>query len=316
MRILVIPLDGSALALQAVPYAVRIAAQGDRQLVLIRAVAPTSRWSGSPPCPTKQAAVAELDALADRLRADGLSVEARVVEGDAVSEIVTAACPSACELIVMSSHGRGGVGRSIYGSVADGVVRQASVPVLIVPSIGPREWPPDATFPILVPLDGSPLAESALRPATELADTLNASLHLLRVVWPPHHAAYEYLIGDPDDSGLIPEATAYLEQVATRIGKVSRRVDVQAMIGLPPTAIPYVATKIGAGAIAMATHGRGGFSRAFLGSVATATLQRADVPVLVVNAVQTRAREQGAHRPVEDRTSVTPEASGERVESK
>ena len=284
MTAVMLPLDGSALALRAVPYAVRIAAQGDRQLVLIRAVAPTGSWSGSTPCPPMLTAVAELDALADQLRAGGLSVEARVVEGDAVTAIVTAARPSACGFVVMSSHGHGGVGRSIYGSVADGVMRHARVPVLIVPPIGLREWPPDATFPILVPLDGSPLSELALRPASELAAVLGASLQLLRVVWPPHHAAYEYLIGDPDDSSLIPEATAYLEEVATRIGKAGWRVDVHAMIGLPPITIPYVARKSGVGAIAMATHGRGGFSRALLGSVATATLQRTDIPVLLVNA--------------------------------
>jgi nucleotide-binding universal stress UspA family protein len=282
MRSVLLPLDGSALALRAVPYAARIAKLSGCPLVLVRAVAPSgNRFVPRTEAPRLRAR-GELEVLAERLRGDGLAVEARVVAADAVTAIVDTACPIGVGIIVMSSHGRGGPGRSLYGSVADGVIRRARVPVLIVPPFAATDWRHDAPSPILVPLDGSPLAESALRPASELADVLGASLHLLRVVWPPHHAAYEYLIGDPDDSALIPEATTYLEEVAAHLGTPGRQVEVQATIGLPQLTIAHVAAKTGAGVIAMATHGRGGLRRALLGSIAIATLQRTEVPVLLV----------------------------------
>ena len=224
MRSVLLPLDGSALALRAVPFAARVAKQGERPLILIRAVASSSGPSVTTPDASRLEARDELDVLANRLRDDGLAVEARVVDEDPATAIVNAACPTSVGIIVMSSHGRGGLSRSLYRSFADTVIRRARVPVLIVSPMSHREWRHDAPFPILVPLDGSPLAEAALPPASEIADTLGASLHLLRVVWPPHHAAYEYLIGDPDDSTLIPEATAYLENMAARLRRPSDRL--------------------------------------------------------------------------------------------
>src|SRR5688500_7496058 len=133
MRSVLLPLDGSALALRAVPYAASVAKLGDCPLILVRAVASSSGPFVPTPDVPKRQALGELDELANRLRRDGLAVEARVVDEDPATAIVSAACPSSVGIIVMSSHGRGGLSRSLYGSVADSVIRRARVPVLIVP---------------------------------------------------------------------------------------------------------------------------------------------------------------------------------------
>ena len=149
--------------------------------------------------------------------------------------IVATAAELGVDLIVMSTHGRGGLGRLYYGSVADEVLRGSPVPVLLVHASS-RIVPPAASGSrVVVPLDGSAFGEVAIEQAVDLARTVAADLVLLRVVEPLSGAAY----GDP--SG---------------------------------------------GLIAMATHGRTGVARFALGSVATAVLQQATVPVLLVRPGQ------------------------------
>jgi nucleotide-binding universal stress UspA family protein len=106
------------------------------------------------------------------------------------------------DLVAMSTHGRSGVGRWLYGSVADYVLRHSAAPVLLVPAQCERTWlgaPGGAIAAsprrVLLPLDGSRRAEAALGPASTLAATLGARLHLVRVVPPPLYA-YGQAIAD------------------------------------------------------------------------------------------------------------------------
>ena len=115
----------------------------------------------------KREAQEALDAVAAALAADGLNVTTRVVDRQAESAILEATADEDVSLVVMSTHGRGGLGRFIYGSVADTVLRHAPVPVLTVPPHGLDAWPPDQQIKILVPLDGSDLSKAALAPACD-----------------------------------------------------------------------------------------------------------------------------------------------------
>jgi nucleotide-binding universal stress UspA family protein len=236
------------------------------------------------------AAIAEADAdlaaAARTLRSEGLSVEARVCYGSPAPAIVDEARLGQADLIVMSTHGRGGVGRWIYGSVADGVLRQAETPVLVVPPAADPAWSRTGDARVLVPLDGSALADEALGPAAALAVALGATLVLVRVVEP---LSYGYLYGQPylpttelDFAETKRTAEDDLAALAQRLRAQGHRVATRVEVGPPVQTLAWIAADEGVAAIAMATHGRGGLARLVMGSVATGLLQRAELPVLLV----------------------------------
>lgn len=294
LKTLLVPLDGSALAERAVPFAARLSRETGARLVLVRAAPEAGLWlleladlaeqEAAPPQLTeRERAEAELAEVAGRLQAEGLQVETRVIEDDAVHAIQQVAGEIAADLIVMSTHGRSGLGRWIYGSVADRIMRRAEVPVLLVPAGSEGRWEAGQPCRVLVALDGSDLAREALGPASELARALSAELLLVRVVAPPSYvypSAYPYL--DQQLQAELAEAERYLEGVATELRAQGLAVARCVAVGSPASTIVGVAREQRADLIAMATHSRGGLARLVMGSVATGTVQRAEVPVLLV----------------------------------
>lgn len=138
---------------------------------------------------------------------------------------------------------------------------------------------------VLVPLDGSPLAEAVLPFAEKLAGPVDSELLLLRVVEPLAPAAALAAAGVPAPDELFlrqVEARRYLDEVARRLGDKGLRV--RTLLGHGPAAseIVAVAKAERADLIAMSTHGRGGLGRLLFGSVAEAVLRAAPVPVLMV----------------------------------
>jgi nucleotide-binding universal stress UspA family protein len=140
---------------------------------------------------------------------------------------------------------------------------------------------------ILVPLDGSALAEQALYAARRLADARGAGLVLLTV------------LPSLDESALVEEAAAirrheaqqpdvvgaartYLAGVARQVEEARVPVQTRIVYGHPAEAILRFAAQEHAGVIAMATHGRSGLQRLWLGSVTLKVVQRAEIPVLVI----------------------------------
>jgi len=137
----VIPLDGSELAEAILPFAEKIAGPLDAEVVLVRSVEPVAPGealasAGLVPPDTLSLREAEaheyLAAVASRLSAKGLRVRTAVRIGFAATEIVATAVSTGCDLIAMSTHGRSGLRRVLFGSVAESVLRTASVPVLMV----------------------------------------------------------------------------------------------------------------------------------------------------------------------------------------
>ena len=224
--------------------------------------------------------------------------------------ICSAAEDEQAGLIVMSTHGRSGLGRWVYGSVADSVLRQAEVPVMLIRSQADHDRPKDRTMRILVPLDGCDLAEEALGTAAQLATILNAELHLVRVVegpgYPLSDEGHSFLPFDEDAE--LSDARAYLQGHADRLRADDTTASMQAIVGQPSTTVPEVARCIGADLIVMATHGRSALSRRMLGSVAIATIQRAAMPVLLV-------RPQAAQEAARGRTAPTDPVFGEPMRS-
>jgi nucleotide-binding universal stress UspA family protein len=292
LRTLLVPLDGSVLAEQALPYASGLACAAGARLLLVRAtlahpVAGVDEADAR--AATVERAEVELGGVAERLKHEGLAVEPVVYYAEAADAILEAARERQADLIVMSTLGRTGLGRWIYGSVANRVLQRAEVPLLLVPASGDRAWAAEGPRCILVPLDGSTLAEEALAPAQSLADLGHADLLLVRVVEPvapiePHGG---YLPPLHDESEL-NTARQYLEHVASMLRSGGRSVSVQVVEGSPAAQISAVARERQVDLIAMATHGRGSVAQLVMGSVAAEVLRQASSPLLVVRPTAVR----------------------------
>jgi len=135
---IMVPLDGSPLAEQALPHALALARAFDAALELV-AVVPPGVVEGGPEYAVyldRDSEVHEdeayLQAMQSQVAADGLQAHIRVRRGDVAAELLHHAEEARADLIVMSTHGRSGLGRWVYGSIADRVLRHAPVPVLLV----------------------------------------------------------------------------------------------------------------------------------------------------------------------------------------
>lgn len=135
---ILLPLDTSELAEQALPHAAELARRFDAELELLTVVrasredslevhAPEDEWD-----PRALEAQEYLDGVAGRLSQDDLSVRTAIRRGDVAEEIMAHSKESDFDLIVMCTHGRSGLGRWVYGSITDRTLRYADVPVLLV----------------------------------------------------------------------------------------------------------------------------------------------------------------------------------------
>jgi nucleotide-binding universal stress UspA family protein len=204
-------------------------------------------------------------------------------------EIVEEAARIGADLIVMATHGRGAIKRIWLGSVADHVVRHATVPILL---IRPQEPGAPAAEPeirgILVPLDLSELSRTILDPVIEFARLTGAPVTLLYVLerfYQTMEPGVPYPI--PQDPGIAElqraSAARLLEEAATSLRKH----------GIPVTTRVVIASQAAAGVldtlaergqdlVALATHGTGGIRRLVVGSVADHVIRGASKPVLIV----------------------------------
>ncbi len=238
--------DGSPSAERAVPVAAALA-RVTRATVEVLSVAavdpgePPESRGGERGLPAAQTAA---NAVARVLRAVGIPAEAMAVVDEPAEGIVRFAQARGVRLIVMATHGRGGLGRWLHGSDAEAVVRRSSIPVVLVRAQedGAALQPPDGTPTILVPLDGSALAETALPPARRLAELSGGRLLLLQVVPVPVVDATSANVSGADlDVALLVDAereaaTAYLASRAAALGD-GVAVDMAVKIGQAADAI-------------------------------------------------------------------------------
>ena len=193
-----VPLDGSAEAKRN-PLAQRLLPQGGtlllftavptlEQLVTNEPALTESHWALHPAQDAARlvdvdTAEESLKHIAERASDARLSWAVQLSEGDPAAEILRAIEQQGVDLVVMTTHGRGSVGRVVFGSVADRVARTSPVPVLLVRPGVPAAAPEAVGIGrLLVPLDGSELAETALPIAAELAQRLAIPIHLLRAI--------------------------------------------------------------------------------------------------------------------------------------
>jgi len=309
---LVVPLDGSTLAERALPYAEALARRAQARMILLRAV------GGNEQDATAALSEAEgyLRSVGDALVARGVEVDISAPVGDAVERIVAEGEARNASLLVMGTHGRDGLGRLFSGSVAEEVLQQTTRPLMLIRTEG--DAPVAAPFPdrprVLVPLDGSLFAETALDLAHDLAQLLNGELVLLSVVTPPPppamselgFGAVPYL--DFDLEGARRESQAYLERMARQHGIDPAQVQASVQIGGTAEGIIEAIGQLGAALVVMATHARSGLGRFLFGSTATDTLHKIDVPLILIHVdddPELAASEQGREVAVQPPTGLT-----------
>jgi nucleotide-binding universal stress UspA family protein len=317
LKTILLPLDGSPLAERALPYAATIAQRSGARVVLVEAALARTLPGVDPShaqIDVMEHAEGSLHAAAGRLSAAGIDAEPHVYYDDPVHAILDAARLQHADLIVMSTHGRSGIGRMVYGSVTDQVLRRATIPVLLVPSIVEHAWPSDRPLSLLVPLDGSALAEEALQSAELLAEVFETRLTLLYVIQPPVYPLYGdgYAYIPFDEEIELAGARQYLDDHVARLREQGRQAHGKVVIGQPAGLIPVIAREEQADVVVMATHGRGGLARLILGSVATSTVRQTTVPLLLVRPSALHQDEPGDREPTA--TGSIDDPSGPSVE--
>jgi nucleotide-binding universal stress UspA family protein len=310
-RTVLVPLDGSPLAEQAVPLAARIAEGTGAKLRLakVHTIPPapldlaTARMFVSLELAVRRSERAYLRAIQARLRAGGTRLSSAVMlsgkPGPALAEYVR---EMGIDLVVMGTHGRGGLRRAWVGSVADYLVRHLQAPVLLVrpdDEGAPRPELFGAGRVVLVPLDGSSLAEQAMAPAAALARIGDAELMLLQVVPPVLDVAdptmaLSLTYDDALTAQWRQQAEDYLSDLAERLRADGIRASGVAVVGHHAAdTILELASREQVALIALSTRGRGGLQRALLGSVADKLVRGAEVPVLVCPPAPRAPKERG-----------------------
>ena len=294
-RTILVPLDGSAFGEHALPLACEIAHRTGAKLLLTHVHLPVTvlasevaAYSVELDIEQRNSERAHLLNLAKSLRDQaGISVHTELLEAPIAPTIHDYAIDHRVDLIVMTTHGRGPLSRVWLGSVADRLVRTMTIPIILIrPHDGDHAPAQVPTFKhILIPLDGSALAEQIFEPALNLGRLVEAHYTLLQVVEPPLPSYHQTFTGDgamvEQLQQLQASAHSYLDRISERLSAEMHQVTTAVVIGQPAPAILEYAQAHAVDLIALKTHGRGGFMRLMLGSVADKVARGANTPVLL-----------------------------------
>ncbi len=292
-RILV-PLDGSLTGDRVLPYVRNLGRKLDAKVKLFRVFDERSEFSypepflfqdryGEDATLYRNEVMTSLGMTKTNLESAGVAAQAVMHEpdhpeidmtdpdhdcGTPAQHIVAESKKVPDTLIVLSTHGRAGLGRWVMGSVTDKVLHSVKTPMLIIRTEDNDAFLDGTMGHIIVPLDGSKLAETILPHAVALAKGLNATLCLVRVT-----------AGD----NLSLEARNDLKWLADRAREEGvAEVESKVLYGLPARAIVELTHKYPDSLVAMTTHGRSGMNRWLMGSVADKVVREAAGPVLVL----------------------------------
>jgi nucleotide-binding universal stress UspA family protein len=301
-RQVVVPLDGSELAEGILPYVTEVIGNRSGQVHLL-SIAPAPKGitstvrttSSSPPNPqeegqdTGRESEMYLSAVATRLEHVAGDVRASVRFGQPADEILAFASDVGADLIAMSTHGRSGISRWVFGSVADRVLRGATCPVLLVRAGQEPVLP--LYRRIVVPLDGSELAEQVVPYVKGLVRPFHTRIFLVSVLTTGlADRTVTLLTSYPPGLQLATTALdhaeaqiqAYLRSVAAALREQVAAVHIAIRRGSPADEILTYVDEVEADLISMTTHGFSGSSQWVYGNVAGRVLQGARCPVLLV----------------------------------
>ena len=308
---IIVPLDGSELSAEALPAAGLMAEVAGAPITLVGAFGGISEWHTDTDAGLFRASLdaAERDRVSaflrverQRLLARGVSVPVDIFtqEGRAESVIADLAGRKPDGIIVMSTHGRGGLSRMVMGSVTARVVGLVSNPTLIVRGGSPDGAGIGSSLDnVVVPLDGSAFAERSLAYAGELAQACGAQVILVRATrkadyfrahtqWTRLDGEGGFHFGGPTEmaSSMAAISREYLWRKAAELETRFGLADVEAVNSLedPADAVVDLAARSRNAMVIMATRGRWGVGRALLGSVADQVVRRSSAPTLLVRS--------------------------------
>lgn len=228
--------------------------------------------------------------VAEGLVGEGIKVDVHVVVGTPAEAIVSYAEAEGADLIAMGTHGRTGLARWMMGSVTDRVLHLTDKPLLLYRPRTDGEVPEVNLRTVILPVDGSSLAEQAFPLAEHLAQRLGLTIEPTYVI-----ANMAFAFADPMPygggefsmeviEGLEQEANAYLDKTTKRLREKGLLVELRLLRGDPGMELVNLIRKTPGGLTVMTTHGRSGLGRFVLGSVTDKVVSRSGGPVLVVRA--------------------------------
>ena len=297
-RILV-TLDGSATAEAVLPYAQAFAAgfKTSVELLSVIDIGAMATHLSADKHPHLDAIIANEEKHSASYLEDvaknffsGLPTECRVVRGSPAETILESTSKDQDTLIAMATHGRSGAKRFLLGSVAEKVLRGTTNPLFLVRAGAAKTTPERIINSIVVPLDGSSLAEQVLPTVLNWAQALDLEVTLIRAFEFPASSYYDSEEDLPDYDAFREEArkevAAYLKQKEeSLVGDGVRTVSTLTLEGPAAAEIIRYAQMAPRAVIAMSTHGRSGVRRWMLGSVTEKVVRHADDPVLIVRGV-------------------------------
>jgi nucleotide-binding universal stress UspA family protein len=294
-RILV-PLDGSKTAESVLPYVKKLAFKTGSELVVLHVVDPEvglnspvySTFMRRPTQRAKREAQEYLRGIAEDLRTIRIPVVVRTIIGSVANRILSTAESQRAGLVVISSRGRGQDDTWHYGSIADRILHYSRVPVLLIKPRPDAEEPQPVFQSLVVPLDGTRVAETVLPLARNLAGQLGVGLHLFQAV-PTLNQARSVLGWNITEEESVPdvdpakEGQSYLDRVASTLSQDGTWADGKVAVGAAvPSILEYTREK-GGSLIVMCTAGSRGISARWrVGSVAERIIRQSESPVLLV----------------------------------
>ncbi len=285
---ILVPLDGSKLAERALLPAVSITKALSGKLTLLRVVPQFALLAADPTLYEEMNRMGEEESLSYlRSKVDELDLDFPVEvvgeSGHPADVIIRYAETHGIDLIMMSSHGRSGINRWVYGSVAERVLRRGPCTTAIINARA--DIPSRDNKKILIPLDGSELAERALKPGRRLASAIAAELHLLRVTSTAHQILETNSmkpVFDGIEADELKEAESYLHELESDISDPKTVKIVEIEKGSVAENIVDYAAENEIDMIIMSSHGRTGLSRWVYGSVAEKVLRSACCTTMII----------------------------------
>jgi nucleotide-binding universal stress UspA family protein len=299
---IVVPLDGSKVAEQALSYAVDMVKAYNGELMLLRACdLPVGMidYCGQAYYELQAQSQDDAERYLERVRQSlelDRPVHTRTLLGHTSDSILAATEAYQADLVVMTSHGKSGIDRWLLGSVAESFARRSTCPVLVLRR--GDEYAPPLGKKILVPLDGSELAEGVLPLAMAMAKRADGEVVLLRSHAPSLLRSYEFAGHDmyphAEDAKTGESAPVvakeYLAEREEQLQKnfIKARVSSRFSVDYAPEAILRTAEEEKVDLIAMTSHGATGIAKWVFGSVAEKILRHADCPILLLKSEWSR----------------------------
>jgi nucleotide-binding universal stress UspA family protein len=298
LRRILVPLDGSPLAEHALERAAELATVAGAGLVLVRPADDSHHLHLGRPNHHQEQAELYLEQVRRRMPQTGVSAEISAPRGQLPEVLLAEIAHQHPDLIVMTAHGDSGPGHTALGAVAEAVVTTGQAPVLVLPHSSAEDA---ASFrslvgrKVMVLLDGSALAETALPVALELARVLNSELILFKAVgvYSLPYAVPTELMTVPgvdvqlawDASFDVKETEAYLSLVTKRLNRQGPGAAIHAQVQVGELIEQVLALQSAAniGLIVMATHGRSRLAEALRGSTVHDMLQATPCPLVIVH---------------------------------